>query len=100
MTASPTRSSGSSWPASAPRRRARVRETTINNPPDAQILSQEKWAIELLARETHTAIAQVQKTFLIEYKKLAMNAKVKSYLSLLVRKSVKVILGGQNARER
>jgi hypothetical protein len=42
----------------------------------------------------------VQKTFLIEYKKLAMNAKVKSYLSLLVRKSVKVILGGQNARER
>jgi hypothetical protein len=72
----------------------------INNPVDAQILSQEKWAIELLARETHTAIAQVQETFLIEYKKLAMNAKVKSYLSLLVRKSVKVILGGQNARQR
>jgi hypothetical protein len=69
-----------------------------NNPADAQILSQEKWAIELLARETDTAIAQVQETFLIEYKKLAMNAKVKSYLSLLVRKSVKVILGGQNAR--
>jgi len=72
----------------------------IRNPADAQILWQEKWAIELLARETHTAIAQVQETFLIEYKKLAMNARVKAYLSLLVRKSVKVILNGRNARER
>ena len=64
----------------------------INLPVDAQILSQEKWALELLAHETHTAIAQVQEAFLIEYKKLATNASVKSYLPLLARKSVKAIL--------
>lgn len=65
---------------------------------DAQILSQEKRAIELLASETHTAIAKVQEVFLIEYKKLAVNARVKSYLPLLTRKSVRLILDAQNAR--
>jgi hypothetical protein len=72
----------------------------MNTSVDAQILSQEKWAIELLARETHTAIAKVQEAFLLEYKKLAANARVKSYLPLLVRKSVRIILDAKNAPPR
>ncbi len=71
----------------------------MNDSVDAQILSQEKWAIELLASETHTTIAKVQEAFLIEYKKLALNARVKSYLPLLARKSVRVILDAQNSRD-
>ena len=69
----------------------------INNSMDAEILSQEQWAIELLSRETHTAIARVQEVFLIEYKKLASNAHIKSYLPLLTGNCVRVILGAQNA---
>jgi len=64
---------------------------------DAQILSQEHSTIESLARETHTAVAKVQEVFLIEYKKLALNAHVKSYLPLLTSSSVRVILAAQNA---
>jgi len=70
----------------------------INDSMDNQLLSQEQWAIELLARETHTAIATVQEVFLIEYRKLAANARVKSFLPLLTSNSVRVILDEQNAR--
>jgi hypothetical protein len=59
---------------------------------DSQILSQEQWAIELLARETHTALEKVQEVFLVEYKKLAAHAHIKSYLPLLACNSVRVIL--------
>ena len=69
----------------------------INDSIDAQILSQEMKAIELLARETHTAIATVQEVFLIEFKKLALHARVKSYLPLLASNSVRGILGARNA---
>ena len=69
----------------------------INDSMDDEILSQEQWAIELLSRETHTAIAKVQEVFLIEYKKLAVNAHIKSYLPLLTGNSVRVILDAQNA---
>lgn len=34
-------------------------ENDLDDSMDAQILSQEQWAIELLARETHTTIAAV-----------------------------------------
>jgi hypothetical protein len=65
---------------------------------DAQLLSQEQRAIEALARDTHTAVAKVQEIFLIEYRKLAVHAHVKSYLPLLTSNSVRVILGTQNAQ--
>jgi len=64
---------------------------------DAQILSQEQWAIELLALETHTAIAAVQEVFLVEYKRLAEHAHIKSYLPLLACNSVRGILESTSA---
>ena len=70
----------------------------MNDSIEDQILSQERRAIESLACETHTAIAKVQETFLIEYEKLAVNARVKSYLPLLTRKNVRAILDARNAR--
>lgn len=72
----------------------------INDSMDAQILSQEKWAIEVLARDTHTAIAKVQEIFLIEYRKLAVNARVKSYLPLLTNNSVRAFLNAQKCSKR
>jgi len=56
-------------------------------------------AIELLARETHTAIAAVQKVFLVEYKRLAEHAHITSYLPLLACSSVRGILESANARK-
>jgi hypothetical protein len=70
----------------------------INDSMDAQLLSQEQRAIEALARNTHTAVAKVQEIFLIEYRKLAVHAHVRSYLPLLTSNSVRVILGTQNAQ--
>jgi len=70
----------------------------INNSIDSQILLQEQWAIELLSRETRTAIEKVQEVFLFEYKKLAESAHIRSYLPLLTSNSVRVILDAQNAR--
>jgi hypothetical protein len=64
---------------------------------DSQILSQEQWAIELLARETHTAVEKVQEVFLVEYKKLAAHAHIKSYLPLLACNSVRGILESTNS---
>jgi hypothetical protein len=68
-----------------------------NDSMDAQILSQEQWAIELLARETHTEISAVQEVFLVEYKRLAEHAHIKSYLPLLACNSVRGILESANA---
>ncbi len=70
------------------------------DPADAQILSEEKWAIELLASETHAAIAMVQAVFLIEYKKLAATARITSYLPLLARNRARMILEAQNTEQR
>jgi hypothetical protein len=70
----------------------------INDSMDAQLLSQEQRAIESLARDTHTAVAKVQEIFLIEYRKLAVHAHVRSYLPLLTSNSVRVILSAQNAQ--
>ena len=63
-----------------------------DDPNDAQILSQERRCIELLAREAHTATATVQHVFLSEYKRLAAAAHVKAFLPLLTRSSVREIL--------
>ena len=49
-----------------------------NDSMDAQILSQEQWAIELLARETHTEISAVQEVFLVEYKKDLRSMRISS----------------------
>jgi hypothetical protein len=68
-----------------------------NDSMDAHILSQEQWAIELLARETHTEISAVQEVFLVEYKRLAEHAHIKSYLPLLACNSVRGILESANA---
>jgi hypothetical protein len=68
----------------------------LNDSIDAEILAQEQNAIESLARDTHTAIATVQEVFLIEYKKLALHAEVKSYLPLLASNSVRGILGARS----
>jgi hypothetical protein len=70
----------------------------INESMDAQLLSQEQGAIEALAHDTHTEVAKVQEIFLIEYRKLAVHAHVRSYLPLLTSNSVRVILGAQNAQ--
>jgi hypothetical protein len=70
----------------------------INDSIDTQLLSQEQWAIDALARDTHTEVAKVQEIFLIEYRKLAVHAHVRSYLPLLTSNSVRVILGAQNAQ--
>jgi hypothetical protein len=64
---------------------------------DSQILVQERAAIELLARDTHTAIAEVQEIFLAEYARLAPNAHIKSFLPLLVSNRVRVILQSKSA---
>ena len=69
----------------------------INESMDLQIIKQEQWAIELLARKTHTAIAKVQELFVIEYAKLAMDAQIRSYLPLLTTRRVKAILDKHNA---
>jgi hypothetical protein len=64
---------------------------------DSPILEQERWAIELLARETHTTIARVQEVFLAEYEKLAEGAHIKAFLPLLTGNLVRNILTEQNA---
>jgi len=71
----------------------------INDSMDTQILSQEQWTIELLARETHTAIGTVQEVFLVEYRKLAAHAHIKSFLPLLASNSVRVILDAQKTEK-
>ena len=58
------------------------------------ILAQEQWAIELLARETHSTIAKVQEIFLSEYVKIAPHARITSFLPLLACNRVRAILGG------
>jgi hypothetical protein len=64
---------------------------------DSQILSQEQWAIELLARETDTPIEKVREVFLVEYKKLAAHAHITSYLPLLACSSARGILESTSA---
>jgi len=64
---------------------------------DSALLSQEQWAIELLARETHTEIPQVQEIFLREYKKLAVHARITAYLPLLTCNCVRGILDATKA---
>jgi hypothetical protein len=49
------------------------------------------------SRNTHTAIERVQKIFLVEYKKLAAHAHIKSYLPLLACNSVRGILESTNS---
>ena len=68
--------------------------------PDTQLLEQEQWAIELLARETHATIARVQEVFLEEYKKLAAGAQKKAFLPLLAGNLVRHILTEHNAGSR
>ncbi len=65
--------------------------------PDSPILEQEQWAIELLARETHTTIARVQEVFLEEYQKLAKGAHIKAFLPLLTGNLVRVKLTAHKA---
>jgi hypothetical protein len=67
---------------------------------NSQILEQEQWAIELLARETHSTIARVQEVFLEEYQKLAEGAHIKAFLPVLTGNLVRTILTDRNARSR
>jgi hypothetical protein len=64
---------------------------------DSKILAQEQFTIELLSRETHTAVAKVQEIFLIEYGKLAPHAHVTAFLSLLASNRVRAVLAQQHA---
>ena len=72
------------------------KEPEVHESVDAQLLLEEQWAIELLARETHTALEKVQEVFLVEYKKLASHAHIKSYLPLLTCNTVRGILESKN----
>ena len=65
--------------------------------PDALILVQEHRAIEHLAHETHTSVAEVQQVFLSEYAKLSSDAHVRSFLPLLVVNRVRAMLHGRRA---
>jgi hypothetical protein len=65
---------------------------------NSQILEQERWAIELLARETNATIARVQELFLEAYKNLDAGAHIKAFLPLLAGNLVRNILTEQNAR--
>jgi hypothetical protein len=65
----------------------------------ANLLDQEQWSIELLARETKTPLATVQQLFVAEYAKLSSNAHVKSFLSLLTTNQVRCLLDAQNAQK-
>ena len=67
----------------------------IDESMDTQILSQEQGTIEALAHDTRTAVAKVQEIFLTEYRKLAANARIRSYLPLLTSNIVRVILGAK-----
>ena len=69
----------------------------IDDSTDAQILAHEEHAIEVLARETHTSIAKVQGIFLAEHAKLALGARIQSFLPVLTGNRVRVILDEQNA---
>ena len=69
-----------------------------NESTDSQILSQEHSTIELLARETQTAIATVQELFLAEYKKLSAHAHITLYVPVLTSNSVRAILESASAR--
>jgi hypothetical protein len=71
-----------------------------NGAADSQLLIQEKWSIELLARETHTEIAKVQQIFLIEYRRLAVNAHITAFLPLLTCNCVRGILDAQHLHDR
>jgi len=67
-----------------------------NDAADSQLLAQEQWSIELLARETHTEIGEVREMFLAEYRKLAVNARITAFLPLLTCNCVRGILDAQN----
>jgi hypothetical protein len=69
----------------------------IEDSMDAQVLAQEQWTLELLARETHTPMARVQAAFLSEYNRLSVNARVRSFLPLLACNSTRVILDAERA---
>jgi hypothetical protein len=60
------------------------------------ILQRERWEIELLARETHTAIATVQAVYLEEYEKLAKGAHITAFLPLLTSNHVRNLLTDKN----
>jgi len=64
---------------------------------DAKILATEQLAIERLAHDTHTGVAKAQQIFLGEYAKLATDARIKSFLPLLVANRVRAILWGRRA---
>jgi hypothetical protein len=63
---------------------------------DSPLLANEAWSLEHLARETHTEISEAQQIFLLEYKKLAANAHIKSFLPLLTCHGVRMILDARN----
>jgi hypothetical protein len=68
-----------------------------NDATDAQILVQEQQAIELLARETHTAIPIVQDLFLVEYTRLRAGARIQSFIPVLTSSCVRGLLGARNS---
>ena len=69
----------------------------INDSTDSQILAQEQFTIEMLSRETHTAITKVQEIFLVEYGKLAPHAHITAFLPLLASNRVRAVLAHQHA---
>ncbi len=70
---------------------------TMDKSTDSQILAQEQWTIELLARETQTSIPKVQELFLVEYARLTAGARIQSFVPLLTSNRVRDILDARNA---
>jgi hypothetical protein len=65
---------------------------------ETRILAEEQPAIEMLARETDTAIVRVQAVFLQEYAKIAAGAHITAFLPLLACSRVRAALRAENAQ--
>jgi hypothetical protein len=72
-------------------------ETMTDDSTQNQILVQEQWAIEVLARETQTEIGKVQTLFVAEFSRLSAVARIQSFVPLLTARIVREILEAQNA---
>jgi hypothetical protein len=67
---------------------------------ETRLLAEEQPTIEMLARESHTAIEKVQEVFLLEYAKIAAGAHITAFLPLLACNRVRAALRAQNAQPR
>jgi uncharacterized protein DUF3562 len=64
----------------------------MNDPTKAQIFAAQEFDIETLARETDMPVATVHELYTIEHAKLDREAKIKTFVPVLLRRRVKELL--------